>query len=151
MVNRQLCIANAFEDLIQEKTPRFHHFVRYIYDKYGYRGNPDTGYVWEIDLNPNACWEDGTPINADTYVQSMERLLNPSLVNYRADGWYANGVVLANAERYYKQGRKTLDECYKFIDNSSGEYTDATFAQDGKYYINIAKPISNLVLYIFSA
>ena len=113
-----------------------------LYDKYGYRGNPDTGYVWEIDLNPNACWEDGTPINADTYVQSMERLLNPSLVNYRADGWYANGVVLANAERYYKQGRKTLDECYKYIDNSSGEYTDATFAQDGKYYINIAKPIS---------
>lgn len=34
--NRQLCVANAFEDLIQEKTPRFHHFVRYIYDKYGY-------------------------------------------------------------------------------------------------------------------
>lgn len=36
VVNRQLCVANAFEDLIQEKTPRFHHFVRYIYDKYGY-------------------------------------------------------------------------------------------------------------------
>ena len=36
VVNRQLCIANAFEDLIKERTPRFHHFVRYIYDKYGY-------------------------------------------------------------------------------------------------------------------
>lgn len=36
VVNRQLCIANAFEDLIQEKAPKFHHFVRYIYDKYGY-------------------------------------------------------------------------------------------------------------------
>lgn len=36
VVNRQLCIANAFEDLIKEKTPKFHHFVRYIYDKYGY-------------------------------------------------------------------------------------------------------------------
>lgn len=36
VVNRQLCIANAFEDLIKEKTPRFHHFIRYIYDKYGY-------------------------------------------------------------------------------------------------------------------
>ena len=36
VVNRQLCVANAFEDFIQEKTPRFHHFVRYIYDKYGY-------------------------------------------------------------------------------------------------------------------
>lgn len=36
IVNRQLCIANAFEDLIQEKVPRFHHFIRYIYDKYGF-------------------------------------------------------------------------------------------------------------------
>ena len=36
IVNRQLCIANAFEDLIKEKIPRFHHFIRYIYDKYGY-------------------------------------------------------------------------------------------------------------------
>ena len=36
VVNRQLCIANAFEDLIKERTPRFHHFVRYIYDKYGF-------------------------------------------------------------------------------------------------------------------
>lgn len=36
VVNRQLCVANAFEDLIQEKMPKFHHFVRYIYDKYGY-------------------------------------------------------------------------------------------------------------------
>ena len=36
VVNRQLCIANAFEALIQEKTPKFHHFIRHIYDKYGY-------------------------------------------------------------------------------------------------------------------
>lgn len=36
IVNRQLCIANAFEQLIQEKTPRLHHFIRHIYDKYGY-------------------------------------------------------------------------------------------------------------------
>ena len=36
VVNRQLCIANAFEDLIKERTPRFHHFIRYIYDKYGF-------------------------------------------------------------------------------------------------------------------
>ena len=36
VVNRQLCIANAFEDLIKEKMPKFHHLIRYIYDKYGY-------------------------------------------------------------------------------------------------------------------
>ncbi len=35
-VNRQLCIANAFEQLIEEKSPKFHQIVRKIYDTYGY-------------------------------------------------------------------------------------------------------------------
>lgn len=36
VVNRQLCAANAFEQLIEDKAPKFHKAVRYIYDKYGY-------------------------------------------------------------------------------------------------------------------
>lgn len=36
IVNRQLCVANAFEDLIAEKLPRTHRMIRHIYDKYGY-------------------------------------------------------------------------------------------------------------------
>lgn len=36
IVNRQLCIANAFEEVIQEKFPRFHKSIRYFYDTYGY-------------------------------------------------------------------------------------------------------------------
>lgn len=36
LVNRQLCVANAFEQLIKENIPVFHKYVRYIYDKYGY-------------------------------------------------------------------------------------------------------------------
>lgn len=36
IVNRQLMIANAFEDLIKEKTPKFHRLVRNFYDKTGF-------------------------------------------------------------------------------------------------------------------
>ncbi len=36
VVNRQLCIANAFEELIQERMPRFHRRIRHLYDTYGY-------------------------------------------------------------------------------------------------------------------
>ena len=50
IVNRQLCIANAFEDLIQEKMPRFHHFVRYIYDKYGFPLAKCIKTAWEADI-----------------------------------------------------------------------------------------------------
>lgn len=36
VVNRQLCIANAFEQLIEEKAPGLHRLIRHVYDKYGY-------------------------------------------------------------------------------------------------------------------
>ena len=36
MVNRQLCVANAFEQLLEERTPRFHRALRKFYDTYGY-------------------------------------------------------------------------------------------------------------------
>ncbi len=36
VVNRQLCIANAFEEYIQEKFPTVHKYIRGFYDKYGY-------------------------------------------------------------------------------------------------------------------
>ena len=50
IVNRQLCIANAFEDLIKERTPRFHHFIRSIYDKYGYPLSKHINKPWQADL-----------------------------------------------------------------------------------------------------
>ena len=50
VVNRQLCIANAFEDLIKEKTPKFHHFVRYIYDKYGFPLSKHINNAWQADI-----------------------------------------------------------------------------------------------------
>ncbi|MEO5911637.1 MAG: DUF6688 family protein, partial [Pelobium sp.] len=36
VVNRQLLIANAFEQLIEESAPRLHKIIRNAYDKYGY-------------------------------------------------------------------------------------------------------------------
>lgn len=36
VVNRQLLVANAFEDLIKEKLPRFHSSIRKFYDTHGY-------------------------------------------------------------------------------------------------------------------
>jgi hypothetical protein len=36
IVNRQLLIANAFEELIQKFSPTLHRFIRTNYDKYGY-------------------------------------------------------------------------------------------------------------------
>lgn len=36
IVNRQLCVANAFEQILMERMPRLHRLVRRGYDRYGF-------------------------------------------------------------------------------------------------------------------
>lgn len=36
IVNRQLCVANAFEQILEERTPGLHRRIRYLYDTCGY-------------------------------------------------------------------------------------------------------------------
>ena len=36
-------------------------------ETYDVPAEEESGYAFRIDLNPAACWSDGTPINADTY------------------------------------------------------------------------------------
>ncbi len=67
------------------------------------------GYAYTIDLNQSATWQDGTKIDADTYVYSMQQLLNPDLKNYRATDYYSGNFCIAGAEFYANQGQtKTI-------------------------------------------
>lgn len=50
VVNRQLMVANAFEDLLMEKTPRFHRHLRHFYDTYGYPISKHIGTAWMADV-----------------------------------------------------------------------------------------------------
>ena len=50
VVNRQLMAANAFEDLLMERTPRFHRLVRSLYDRYGYPVARHIRSAWSADV-----------------------------------------------------------------------------------------------------
>lgn len=50
VVNRQLLIANAFEQLLEEKMPRSHRFIRNNYDKYGYPIARHIKNAWQADV-----------------------------------------------------------------------------------------------------
>lgn len=50
VVNRQLCVANAFEQLLMEQTPRFHKAVRSFYDTYGYPISKHINSSWSADM-----------------------------------------------------------------------------------------------------
>ncbi len=65
----------------------------------------DTAKAWKIALNPDAKWDDGTPINAETYVYSMQQLLDPLALNRRADSFYAGDFEIVNAKAYFYNGK----------------------------------------------
>ncbi len=78
------------------------------------------GYVFEIALNPNMKWQDGTAINADSYIYSMKALLDPAMKNYRANLYFDGESAVAGGNSYYNGGNdKNYDEtvgCYKVDD-----------------------------------
>ena len=88
----------------------------------------DAGYAYKIALNPDACWDDGTPINAQTYVESFIRLLDPKLLNYRASDYYGQDFSLAGAENFFYQGKS------EWIDNASQSKANMVKGEDGNYY-----------------
>lgn len=72
--------------------------------EYGIPATATKGYAYTIDLNQNAIWENGEKITAEDYVYSMQRLLDPALLNYRAQDYITGSFIIANGDKYYYQG-----------------------------------------------
>jgi oligopeptide transport system substrate-binding protein len=69
---------------------------------YGVPSDAENGYAWKISLNKKACWEDGTPITADSWIYTFQQFLNPEMKNYRASTLYEGTFAVANAKTYYE-------------------------------------------------
>ena len=76
--------------------------------KYGIvQGDADNtalGKAWEITLNPDATWENGTKITAEDYVWSMERVLSSEMKNSAAAKYITGDYEIYNANNYYNAG-----------------------------------------------
>ena len=72
-------------------------------DKYGVPAGETKGYAYKITLRDNITWEDGTKINAESFLYSMEKLLDPAMQTYRASTYYQGQYALANANEFYNQ------------------------------------------------
>lgn len=88
------------------------------------------GYVYEITLNEDAKWENGVAINADTYIYSMQQLIDPDMKNYRANLYISGESALAGAYNYYYSG-----ESFWADNSSTGKFTldELVKGDDGVY------------------
>lgn len=59
-----------------------------------------SGYAWSIKLRDDLKWDDGTPIVAGDFVESIKRVLDPTKLNYRAADVYDGSYAIVNAKEY---------------------------------------------------
>lgn len=106
--------------------------VKASHPQYNIPESATAGYAYKIALNQNATWSNGVAINADTYVYSMQQVLNPLLKNYRGADYFGEGLPIANGANYYYQGSSTYIQNYNNNKWSLESLTKGT--DDGFYY-----------------
>lgn len=108
----------------------------------------DSQYVYEIKLNPDMKWENGTPINADTYIYSMKQLLDPKMRNYRSNLYWGGESAVAGGRAYYEGGAPIYTAVVPAYE-TEGDYSyDWKAAMDaGKLYISTSTTEMTLAPY----
>ena len=106
-------------------------------------------YVYEIKLNPNAKWETGEPINADTYIYSMQMLLSSKMRNYRANNYISGTSAIAGALAYYNSEAPIYAPIVPAYEDEPDYSFDVDAAiEAGNVYINVTS--ENMTLYPMS-
>lgn len=62
------------------------------------------GTVWRFSIREDAMWENGEPINADTFMYSYKMLLDPALLMNHAGAFSNTYIEIENATAYFSQG-----------------------------------------------
>ncbi len=105
----------------------------------------EKGFVFEIKLNPNMKWQNGTAINADTYIYSMKALLDPAMRNYRANLYYSGESAVAGGNAYYNSGAPLYDPMVPaYEDEADYSYDLNKGITDGKVYISTSSEAMTL-------
>ena len=75
--------------------------------KWGYTDEQkaEGGYAWKITLRDDLKWDDGTAITAADFVYSMQQLLDPAFMNYRANTYY-DTLMIKNSKAYFFQNEE---------------------------------------------
>lgn len=104
--------------------------VKKSHPQFGIPESAKSGYAWSVKLRDGLKWDDGTPITAQDFVDSLERVLRSELMNYRAADYYSGSYVVANAKNYGLAGFYDYDDngikgitLDKMEKNENGQYT----------------------------
>ena len=125
LVDVQIAADGVNFEWVMEMAEDINDITKDYADKAKWGITEDAGRVWEIKLNKAAQWADGTPINADTYVYSMQQLLSSEMKNYRAGNYVSGDSSIVGAEGYFNNDQV-----------GQTKYAQATTVAGDKYFVN---------------
>ena len=92
-------------------------------------GEVTDGYVFRITLREGLLFDNGTPINADTFVRSMELLLDEKMKNSRANLYISGEAAIAGADAYFRNGGDFSTVGLYKVDDLTLHYVTASYIE----------------------
>lgn len=99
--------------------------------QYGVPADAVRGYAFRIDLDPAACWEDGTPITAEDYLYSLQ-------VRWSEESGVLDGVALANEAGILEGRERTPETVISLEDAGFSTVAQAEEAGYNLFYLDTA-------------
>ena len=115
--------------------------------KWGYTDEQkaEGGYAWKITLRDDLKWDDGSSITAKDFEWSMQQLLDPKFMNFRANTYY-DTLMIKNSKAYFFSGAPIYAPIVPPY--GSGETPDYSFDLNGaEVYLNVSATDMTLAAY----
>lgn len=109
-INAEGIIPGEFE-VVYSAATKLEDVTSEVDAKWGYTDEQkESGsYAWKITLRDDLKWDDGTPIDADSFVYTMQQQLDPLFQNMRAASYY-NNIMVKGARDYVYQGQTVWND-----------------------------------------
>ena len=102
-INKDGIVAGAYTTNYSAAT-KLEDVTSLVDAKWGYTADQkaEGGYAWRITLRDDLKWDDGTAITAEDFVWTMQQVLDPAFMNYRANTYY-DTLRIKNSKEYFYQ------------------------------------------------
>ena len=105
-INKNAIVSGAYTTNFSAAT-KLEDVTATVDAKWGYTDaqKAEGGYAWKITLRDDLKWDDGTPITAADFEYSMQQLLDPAFMNFRANTYY-DTLMIKNSKNYFFQNQE---------------------------------------------
>lgn len=132
-INKEAIVPGAYTTNYSAAT-KLEDVTSTVDAKWGYTDaqKEEGGYAWKITLRDDLKWDDGTPITAADFEYSMQQLLDPEFMNFRANTYY-DTLQIKGSRNYFFQNQKGT---YETVESQGYASNQAALDAGQVFYIN---------------